>query len=146
MSVPRVERELQRPQRLNLEATEPLFRVEVTAERPKWLDEIDWLGTRDRIGPIVPHPTPHEQFLARVTPKLAQPYQAFSQGELLQVVITSFLQGLAMKQGVQKLKEELQRRREEAARREVDEAIERWKKQLEEQRRKKAAEEPPRSP
>lgn len=135
VSVPRVQRELQRPQTLNLEATEPLFRVEVTAERPRWLTDIDWLGTEDRIGPIVPHPTPHQQFLARVTPQLAQPYQAFSQGELLQVVITSFLQGLAMKEGAQALKDELQRRREEAARREVDESIERWKDQLERQRR-----------
>ena len=135
VSVPRVQRELQRPQTLNLEATEPLFRVEVTAERPRWLTEIDWLGTEDRVGPIVPHPTPHEQFLARVTPQLAQPYQAFSQGELLQVVITSFLQGLAMREAAEALKDELRRRREEEARREVDESIERWKDQLERQRR-----------
>jgi len=115
----------------------------VTAERPRWLAEIDWLGTRDRVGPIVPHPTPHEQFLARVTPQMAQPYQAFSQGELLQVVITSFLQGLAMKQGVQALKDELQRRREDEARREVDEAIELWKEQLEQQRREQQNPPPP---
>jgi hypothetical protein len=143
VSVPRVQRELQRPQTLNLEATEPLFRIEVTADRPRWLTEIDWLGTQDRVGPIVPHPTPHEQFLARVTPQLAQPYQAFSQGELLQVVITSFLQGLAMKQGVQALKDELRRRREEEARREVDRAIEQWKEQLEQQRKQNANEPPP---
>jgi len=143
VSVPRVQRELQRPQTLNLEATEPLFRVEVTAERPRWLTEIDWLGTEDRVGPIVPHPTPHEQFLARVTPQLAQPYQAFSQGELLQVVITSFLQGLAMREAAEALKDELRRRREEEARREVDESIERWKDQLERQRREQQKPPPP---
>jgi len=143
VSVPRVQRELQRPQTLNLEATEPLFRVEVTAERPRWLTEIDWLGTEDRVGPIVPHPTPHEQFLARVTPQLAQPYQGFSQGELLQVVITSFLQGLAMREAAEALKDELRRRREEEARREVDESIERWKDQLERQRREQQKPPPP---
>jgi hypothetical protein len=135
VSVSRVQRELQRPQTLSLEVTQPLFRVEVTAQRPRWLTEIDWLGTKDRIGPIVPHPTPHQQFLARVTPQLAQPYHAFEGTELLQVAITSFLQGLATRKATEALKDELQRRREEDARREVDESIERWKEGLEQRRR-----------
>jgi len=143
VSVPRVERELQRPQTLNLESTEPLFRVEITADRPRWLTDIDWLGTQDRIGPIVPHPTVHEQFLARVTPQLAQPYHAFEGTDLLQVAITSFLLGIAMREATQALKDELRRRREEEARREVDQAIERWKDQLDQQRQVPQSNPPP---
>ena len=67
ISVDRIEQDLQSPSAISLEVTRPLFRVEIVAPRPPdWLGNIDWLGTRDRIGPTVPVPSLHDQYRARV--------------------------------------------------------------------------------
>jgi hypothetical protein len=136
ISVDRVEEDLQRPSVISLESTRPLFRVEIVAPRPRWLEGIDWTGTRDRIGPTIPIPSIHEQFMARVTPRQAQSFGAFEGADLFQVMVTSLIQGLAARKVADATKEALRKRKEEEARREVDEAIERWRKQLEEQRQR----------
>lgn len=140
ISVDRIEQDLQSPSAISLEVTRPLFRVEIVAPRPPdWLGNIDWLGTRDRIGPTVPVPSLHDQYLARVTPREVQPFSSFAFGNvgLLQVAITSFLQSLATKKVVEEVPDQLREHREEEARREVDEAIARWQKLVEEERRKR---------
>jgi hypothetical protein len=139
ISVDRIEENLQTPSAISLEVTRPLFRVEIVAPRPPdWLENIDWLGTRDRIGPTVPVPSLHDQYLARVTPQEVQPFSSFAFGNvgLLQVAITSFLQSLATKKVVEEVPEQLRDQREEAARREVDDAIARWQKLVEDERLK----------
>ena len=139
ISVDRIEQDLQTPSAISLEVTRPLFRVEIVAPRPPdWLESIDWLGTRDRIGPAVPVPSLHDQYLARVTPQEVQPFSSFAFGNvgLLQVAITSFLQSLATKKVVEEVPDQLREQREEQARRDVDEAIARWQKLVEEERQK----------
>ena len=140
ISVDRIEQELEAPPAISLESTRPLFRVEIVAPRPpRWLESIDWTGTRDRIGPTPQIPSLHQQFIARVTPPEAQLFGAFEGAELFQVAVTSLLQGLAARKVVDKTKDVLRERKEEEARKEVDEAIERWRKQLEQARAKAAA-------
>ncbi len=139
ISVDRIEQDLQTSSAISLEVTRPLFRVEIVAPRPPdWLENIDWLGTRDRIGPAVPVPSLHDQYLARVTPREVQPFSSFAFGNvgLLQVAITSFLQSLATKKVVEEVPDQLREHREEEARREVDEAIARWQKLVEDERQK----------
>ena len=139
ISVDRIEQDLQTPSAISLEVTRPLFRVEIVAPRPPdWLENIDWLGTRDRIGPAVPVPSLHEQYLARVTPQEVQPFSSFAFGNvgLLQVAITSFLQSLATKKLVEEVPDHLREQRLEQARRDVDAAIARWQKLVEEERQK----------
>lgn len=139
ISVDRIEQDLQTPSAISLEVTRPLFRVEIVAPRPPdWLENIDWLGTRDRIGPAVPVPSLHDQYLARVTPREVQPFSSFAFGNvgLLQVAITSFLQSLATRKVVEEVPDHLRERRLEQARRDVDAAIARWQKLVEEERQK----------
>jgi len=134
--VERIEEDLSKEPAISLESTRPLFRIEIVAPRQGLLDDIDWTGTRDRIGPTVPIPSLHEQFIARVTPPEARLYGAFEGAELFQVAVTSLLQGLAARKVVDQTKALARKRREEQASKEVDEAIERWRKKLEEAREK----------
>ena len=136
VSVERIEEDLHRPAAISLESTRPLFRVEIVAPRQGMLDDIDWAGTRDRIGPVIPIPSLHEQFIARVTPPEARLYGAFEGAELFQVAVTSLLQGLAARKVVDQARAIARQRRVEQASKEVDEAIERWRRQLEEARKK----------
>jgi hypothetical protein len=136
VSVERIEEDLSKEPAISLESTRPLFRIEIVAPRQGLLDDIDWTSTRDRIGPTVPIPSLHEQFIARVTPPEARLYGAFEGAELFQVAVTSLLQGLAARKVVDQTKALARKRREEQASKEVDEAIERWRKKLEEERGK----------
>ena len=137
ISLDRIEDGLRTPPAISLESTQPLFRIEIVAPRPRWLPEIDWLGTTERAGPMLPVPSLHEQYLARVTPPEARSFGAFEGAELFQVMVTSLIQGLAAGKVVKAVKDAARARREEAARREVDEAIARWREQLEQERKKK---------
>jgi hypothetical protein len=137
ISIDRIEHDLSTPPAISLESTQPLFRVEIVAPRQRWLGEIDWLGATERVGPIVPVPSLHEQYLARVTPPEARMFGAFEGAELFQVMVTSLIQGLAARKVADKVKEVARKRREEAAQREVDEAIARWREGLERDRRQK---------
>jgi hypothetical protein len=135
ISVDRIEDDLSTPPAISLESTQPLFRVEIVAPRQRWLGEIDWLGATERAGPIVPVPSLHDQYLARVTPPEARMFGAFEGAELFQVMVTSLIQGLAARKVADKVKEAARKRREEAAQREVDEAIARWRDGLERDRK-----------
>jgi hypothetical protein len=140
ISVDRIEDDLSTPPAISLESTQPLFRVEIIAPRQRWLREIDWLGTTERVGPIVPVPSIHDQYLARVTPPEARMFGAFEGAELFQVMVTSLIQGLAARKVADKVTEAMRKRREEEARREVDEAIARWREGLDRDRRRKEEE------
>jgi hypothetical protein len=134
VSVDRIEDNLRTPPAISLESTLPLFRVEIVAPRQRWLTDIDWLGTSERVGRIPPFPTIHEQYIARVTPPEARMYSAFEGAELFQVMVTSLIQGLASRKVAAAVKDAVRKRHEEEARREVDEAITRWREQLERKR------------
>lgn len=140
ISVERIEENLQKPPAISLESTRPLFRVEIVATPPRWVEGIDWTGTKDRIGPNVQIPSLHEQFIARVTPREAQLFGAFEGAELFQVAVTSLLQGLAARKVADRTKDLVRARREAAARRAVDAAIERWRQTLEAARQNAARE------
>ena len=137
ISVDRIEDDLRTPPAISLESTRPLFRVEIVAPRPRWLPDIDWLGTTERVGPMLPIPSLHDQYLARVTPPEARLYSAFEGAELFQVMVTSLIQGLMAPKVASALKDAARKRREEEARREVDEAITRWRQGLDRVRREK---------
>lgn len=119
-SLDRVRRGLERPQTLRTaieRAPVPTFRVTVEERLPpieRWLgDPRDLAG-----GPPVGSPT-HAEFLRLTTPPLAQPYAAFTGGELLTVAITSLLSALAIKASADTVGEWLQSRDERRAREQV---------------------------
>jgi hypothetical protein len=141
LSVERIEGGLQHEPVLTFESTRAIFRVEIVGRKPRWLPEIDWLGYQERIGPTPQIPSIHDQFLARVTPPEARSFGAFEGTDLLQVAITSFLQGVATQAVTKKVRDAARKRREEAAKREVDEAIAAWL--LERQREEAAKEQKP---
>lgn len=120
VSLDRVRRGLERPQPLRtaIERTPaPTFSVTIEERLPpieRWLgDPRDLAG-----GPPVGSPT-HAEFLRLTTPPLAQPYAAFTGGELLTVAITSLLSALAIKTSAGTVGEWLQSREERKAREQV---------------------------
>jgi hypothetical protein len=131
ISVERIQEGLQREPVLNLIPSRPLFRIEVIEVRPRWFDvEIDW--TEGRRGLPTPRtPVWHSEFLGMVTPREAQSFGAFTGTDLLQVMATSLVQGLATQAVTSTVRNVLRERREAEAKREVDEAIARWKRERE---------------
>lgn len=120
VSLDHIRRGLERPQSLRtaIERTPaPTFRIAVEERLPpieRWLgDPRDLAG-----GPPVGSPT-HAEIVRLTTPPLAQPYGAFTGGELLTVAITSLLTALAMKSAAGTVGEWLQGRDERKAREQV---------------------------
>jgi hypothetical protein len=130
VSVERIERQLESQSPLTLEVTQPMFRIEVVESRPKWFTDIEWLPEHD---PHLPMPSgaawPREH-LAMVTPQMARPFGHASGLDLLQLIATSFAEGVAVNALVGHLQKTSKRRASEA-RAEVDAAIEAWKRQRE---------------
>lgn len=120
VSLGRVRRGLQRSQPLRTAIARtpvPTFRVTVEQRLPpieRWLgDPRDLAG-----GPPVGSPT-HAELLRLTTPPLAQPYAAFTGGELLSVATTSLLSALAVKASAGAVGEWLRSRDERKAREQV---------------------------
>jgi hypothetical protein len=146
ISVDRIHEGLQREPVLNLVPSRPLFRIEVIELRPRWFDvEIDWTDGRRGL-PTPSTPAWHGQFLGMVTPREAQAFGAFTGTDLLQVMATSLVQGLATQAVTSTVRNVLRERREAEARREVDEAIARWKREREAAAQEDADPEPPAIP
>lgn len=120
VSLDRIRQGLERPQPLRTaidRTPAPTFRVTVEERLPpieRWLgDPRDLAG-----GPPVGSPT-HAEIQRLTTPPLAQPYAAFTGGELLTVAITSLLSALAIKASAGAVGEWLQSRDERKAREQV---------------------------
>jgi hypothetical protein len=148
-SFERIRRELGRPEVIRLSAFDdgrPVYRVEVEGQLPKFTD---FLAEGERLGgPVAWGGLTHNEFLSMVTPKQAQPYGAFTNGDLLQVLATSFLTGLAFQGAakgggalVQGVRGAIRSRQERAAREEVYRVVQELERRREEEARKKEEEE-----
>lgn len=130
VSVERIERRLGSSSPLTLEVTQPMFRVEVVESRPKWFTDIEWLPEPDPRLPVPSGTAWQREHLAMVTPQLARPFGHASGLDLLQLIATTFAEGVAVNALVGHLQKGSTRRASEA-RAEVDAAIEAWKRQRE---------------
>ena len=126
ISLARISEELGKTPALELGATRPTFRVQIFGTRPRWTTPIDWLGTADGRRPPAGAPW-HTQFVDMVTPPEARGFGAFQGTDLLQVMGTSLVQGLAAGAVIGKIKSTVKERRERKAREEVDAAIAAWR-------------------
>jgi hypothetical protein len=126
VSIDRIQRALAQESALKL-TDGTRFRVEIFGRRPT-LAEL--LGPDFLKGPTLPPAAgmTHQEFLAMVTPPLAQPYGAFTGTDLLQVAITTMLQQWAVQKALDKLRAATTEREREQARREVDEAMDKLRK------------------
>jgi hypothetical protein len=130
LSLDRIAGRLEQPPGLRLDTTRPTFRVQIVGQRQIWLGDIDWLGTAD--GHKAPSGVPwHDQFLNMTTPPQARSFGAFEGTDLLQVMATSLVQGLATETVAGAIKAAIRERRERQAKEEVDAAIAAWKKERE---------------
>jgi hypothetical protein len=127
VSVDRIQQQLEHPPAINLELTRPVFRAEIVARRPLWVGSIDWLGDQAKL-PQPTSPAWHDEFLSMVTPPQARLYGQANNGELLQLVATSFVQAAMTRALVGKIREAASARRAAEARREVDEALSDWQR------------------
>lgn len=138
ISVDRIGQGLARPSTITLELSQPMFRAEIIETRPRWLGDIQWLSEQDTALPVPTGPAWHRDFLSMVTPQQARPFGQVQGWDLLQLVASSFAQGVATNMVAGKIKKTMERRRANEARAEVDAAIEAWKKD-----REKAGAQPP---
>jgi hypothetical protein len=130
LSLERIAEQLEEPPALRLDTTQPTFRVQIYGQRQLWLGDIDWLGTAD--GRRAPAGVQwHDQFLNMTTPPQARSFGAFEGTDLLQVMVTSLVQGLATETVAGAIKAAIRERRERQAKEEVDAAIAAWKKERE---------------
>jgi hypothetical protein len=120
VSLDRIQRALSAKPGLELKEEHPVFRLEVFGRKPT-LEDI--LGEKFWIGPTPYGGMTHQEYLEKVTPKLAQPYHAFSGTSLLKVTALTLIEQWALKQAIQKFRSALNNREREAARREVIEAM-----------------------
>ena len=120
MSLDRIQRALSAKPGLELKEEHPVFRLEVFGRKPT-LEDI--LGEKFWIGPTPYGGMTHQEYLEKVTPKLAQPYHAFSGTSLLKVTALTLIEQWALKQAIQKFRSALNNREREAARQEVMEAM-----------------------
>jgi hypothetical protein len=138
ISVDRIGRRLSNPSPISLELSQPIFRTEVVESRPTWLGDIEWLPDADARLPVPSGPASHREFLTMVTPQQARPFGQVQGWDLLQLVASSFAQGVATNMVAGKIKRAAERRRAAEVRAEVDAAIEAWKHE-----RERAATNPP---
>jgi hypothetical protein len=120
VSLDRIQRALSAKPGLELKEEHPVFRLEVFGRKPT-LEDI--LGEKFWIGPTPYGGMTHQEYLEKVTPKLAQPYHAFSGTSLLKVTALTLIEQWALKQAIQKFRSALNNREREAARQEVMEAM-----------------------
>jgi hypothetical protein len=120
VSLDRIQRALSSKPGLELKEEHPVFRLEVFGRKPT-LEDI--LGEKFWIGPTPYGGMTHQEYLEKVTPKLAQPYHAFSGTSLLKVTALTLIEQWALKQAIQKFRSALNNREREAARKEVLEAM-----------------------
>jgi hypothetical protein len=139
LSLERIAEQLQQEPVLELTFDGPIFRMQVFGTRPRWLGDIDWLDIADGRRPPAGRPW-NDQFLDMVTPAQARSFGAFEGTDLLQVLATSYAQGLAARAVTGKISSTLRERRERLAREEVDAAIAEWKRQREAEAAKQKAE------
>jgi hypothetical protein len=130
ISVDRIERQLERPSPITLDVTRPMFRLEIVESRPKWFADIEWLPERDPHLPMPSGTAWNRDYLAMVTPQMARPFGQASGWDLLQLIATSFAEGVAANAIAGRVKGSSKRRASEA-RAEVDAVIEEWKRQRE---------------
>ena len=120
VSLDRIQRLLSTKPALELKEEHPVFRLEVFGRKPT-LEDI--LGEKFWIGPTPYGGMTHQEFLERVTPKMAQPYGAFTGTSLLKVAALTLIEEWALKQAIQKFRSALNNREREAARKEVLDAM-----------------------
>lgn len=120
VSLDRIQRALSTKPGLELKEEHPVFRLEVLGKKPT-LEDI--LGDKFWIGPTPYGGMTHQEFLEKVTPKLAQPYHGFSGTSLLKVTALTLIEQWALKQAIQKFRSALNNVEREAARKEVVDAM-----------------------
>ena len=120
VSIDRIQRALAAPKPIELKEQHPVFRLEVFGKKPT-LEDL--LGEKFWIGPTPYGGMTHQEFLAMVTPKEAQPYAGFTGGYLVAQVGLTLAEQWALKQAMRKLRDAKEDREREAARKEVMDAL-----------------------
>lgn len=120
VSIDRIQRALAAPKPIELKEQHPVFRLEVFGKKPT-LEDL--LGEKFWIGPTPYGGMTHQEFLAMVTPKEAQPYAGFTGGYLVAQVGLTLAEQWALKQAMRKLRDAKEEREREAARKEVMDAL-----------------------
>lgn len=123
VSLERIRRELERPvaQEVLRLPTTPTFTV-IIEERLPLLS--DFFGGEDwTFGPAPAQGMSHREFLDLVTPQYARPYASSVNGDLVQLLATSFATAYALQSGSNAVRSWLKARREAEAKREVEETL-----------------------
>lgn len=120
VSIDRIQRALAEPKPIELKEQHPVFRLEVFGKKPT-LEDL--LGEKFWIGPTPYGGMTHQEFLAMVTPKEAQPYAGFTGGYLVAEVGLTLAEQWALKQAMRKLRDAKEEHEREAARKEVMDAL-----------------------
>ncbi len=120
VSINRIQRALAAPKAIELKEQKPVFRLEVFGKKPT-LEDI--LGEKFWIGPTPYGGMTHQEFLAMVTPQLAQPYAGFTGGHLLAEAGLALAETWALKQAIRKLRDAREEHERAAARKEVMDAL-----------------------
>lgn len=120
VSIDRIQRALAAPKPIELKEQHPVFRLEVFGKKPT-LEDL--LGEKFWIGPTPYGGMTHQEFLAMVTPKEAQPYAGFTGGYLVAEVGLTLAEQWALKQAMRKLRDAKEEHEREAARKEVMDAL-----------------------
>jgi hypothetical protein len=127
VSIDRIIEALAHDPTLDLTTKPPMFRLEIVEKKPPSI--LDFFTTEELKG----GPTPqvgayHQEFLNLTTPRQAQPYGAFSNGELAQALTTSFLSAIFVPRVISAIREAIARGDQEAAREHVRAAIAEWER------------------
>jgi hypothetical protein len=120
VSLDRIQRALSAPPAIDLKEEHPVFRLEVIGRKPT-LEDV--LGERFWIGPTPYGGMTHQEFLDMVTPKLAQPYGAFSGKYLVAETALALAEQWALKQAIKTFQNAKTDHEREAARKEVLDAL-----------------------
>lgn len=120
VSLDRIQRALSAPPSIELKEQNPVFRLEVFGRKPT-LEDI--LGERFWIGPTPYGGMTHQEFLAMVTPQLAQPYAGFTGRYLVAQTLLTLSEQWALKEAIKKFRSAINNHEREAARKEVMDAL-----------------------
>jgi hypothetical protein len=120
VSLNRIQRALSTRPSIQLKEEHPVFRLEIFG-RKQTIDDI--LGEKFWIGPTPYGGMTHQDFLAMVTPNLAQPYAGFSGKYLVAQTALTLLEMWAVKAAIKKFQAASGEHEREAARKEVLDAL-----------------------
>jgi hypothetical protein len=120
VSLDRIQRALVAPAPIQLKEQHPVFRLEIFGRKPT-IEDV--LGERFWIGPTPYGGMTHQEFLAMVTPKLAQPYAGFTGKYLLAQTALTLMEQWALKTAIKHFRDAHTEHERDAARKEVLDAL-----------------------